>query len=76
MKQMPVGDFKARCLSVVRKVQMTGEPVIVTRRGQPVVKVVPLEREKSDLFGLMAGRVKIIGDIESPIPVEWEVTKT
>ena len=75
MKQMPAGAFKARCLAVMKKVQMTGEPVIVTKRGVPVVKVVPVESEKNDIFGFMAGRVKIIGDIESPIPVEWKVTK-
>ena len=75
MKQMPAGAFKARCLAVMKKVQMTGEPVIVTKRGAPVVKVVPVESEKNDIFGFMAGKVKIVGDIESPIPVGWEVTK-
>jgi prevent-host-death family protein len=75
MKQIPAGAFKARCLAVMKKVQMTGEPVIVTRRGAPVVKVVPVKSEKNDIFGFMAGKVKIVGDIESPIPVEWEVTK-
>jgi len=75
MQQMPAGTFKARCLAVMKKVQMTGEPVIVTKRGAPVVKVVPVESEKNDIFGFMAGKVKIVGDIESPIPVEWAVTK-
>jgi prevent-host-death family protein len=75
MKQIPAGVFKARCLAVMKKVQMTGEPVIVTKRGAPVVKVVPVESEKNDIFGFMAGKVKITGDIESPIPVEWELTK-
>jgi prevent-host-death family protein len=75
MKQIPAGTFKARCLAVMKKVQMTGEPVIVTKRGAPVVKVVPVESEKNDIFGFMAGKVKIVGDIESPIPVEWEVIK-
>jgi prevent-host-death family protein len=75
MKQIPSGTFKARCLAVMKKVQMTGEPVIVTKRGTPVVKVVPVESEKNDIFGFMAGKVKIVGDIESPIPVEWKVTK-
>ncbi len=75
MKQIPAGAFKARCLGVMKKVQMTGEPVIVTKRGAPVVKVVPVESEKNDIFGFMAGKVKIVGDIESPIPVEWEVIK-
>ena len=75
MKQMPVGAFKARCLAVMKKVKATGEPVVLTRRGEPIVKVVPVDRAKNDIFGFMIGRVKIVGDIESPIPVEWEVTK-
>lgn len=75
MKQMPSGAFKARCLAVMRKVQMTGEPVIITKRGAPIVKVIPVESAKNDIFGFMSGTVKIVGDIESPIPVEWEVTR-
>jgi prevent-host-death family protein len=75
MKQIPASAFKAHCLAVMKQVQATGEPVVVTRRGAPVVKVVRAEAENNDIFGFMAGRVKIVGDIESPIPVEWEVTK-
>lgn len=75
MKEMPAGAFKAHCLAVMKQVQATGEPVIVTKRGAPVVKVVPVEVKNRDIFGFMAGRVKIVGDVESPIPVEWEVTK-
>ena len=47
----------------------------MTRRGAPIVKVVPVEPEKNDLFGFMAGKVKIVGDIESPLPVECDVLK-
>jgi prevent-host-death family protein len=75
MKQMPVGAFKARCLLVMKQIQATGEPVVLTRRGEPIVKVVPVDRAKNDIFGFMTGKVKIVGDIESPIPVDWEVTK-
>ena len=75
MKQMPAGVFKAHCLTVMKQVQATGEPVIVTKRGAPVVKVVPVEVGNRDIFGFMTGRVKIVGDVESPITVEWEVTK-
>lgn len=75
MKQMAAGAFKARCLAVMKKVHTTGEPVIVTRRGEPVVKVVPVEPKKNNIFGFMTGKVEIVGDIESPIPIEWGVTK-
>jgi prevent-host-death family protein len=67
--------FQGALPSVMNRVQGTGEPVIVTKRGTPVVKVVPVEPEKNDIFGFMIGKVRIVGDIESPIPVEWEVEK-
>jgi prevent-host-death family protein len=78
MKQMRASVFKARCLSVMDDVQATGEPVIVTKRGKPVVKVVPIKPEKDDIFGFMAGKFDIVGDIESPVvPLkDWKVFKT
>jgi prevent-host-death family protein len=76
MRQMPAGTFKARCLTVMRQVQSTGEPVVVTKRGTPMVKVVPLEQEKQDVFGFLAGKVEIVGDIESSIPVKWGSRKS
>ena len=78
MKQMRASIFKACCLAVMNEIQATGEPVIVTKRGKPVVKVVPVKPEKDDIFGFMAGDVKIVGDIESPVvPLkDWKITRT
>jgi antitoxin (DNA-binding transcriptional repressor) of toxin-antitoxin stability system len=58
-------------------VNATGEPVIITKRGTPVAKLVPVTSKKQDLFGFMAGELKIIGDIESPVIAleEWEVMR-
>lgn len=67
MKRMQASIFKARCLKVMERVQKTGEPVIVTKRGKPMVKVLPAEQLKDDLFGFMKGRIEIVGDIESPV---------
>jgi prevent-host-death family protein len=77
MKQMPAGKFKARCLSVMDDVNATGEPVIITKRGTPVAKIVPVTSKKQNLFGFMVGQFKIVGDIESPVmsPGEWEVMR-
>lgn len=77
MKRMAAGLFKARCLSVMKDVQATGEPVIVTKRGAPVVKVVPVADGGGDIFGFMAGEFKVTGDIESPVvPLkQWEIMK-
>ena len=52
----------------------SGEPVLLTKHGKPVAKLVSAALEADDLFGYMAGKVKIAGDIVGPItPVEdWE----
>ena len=78
MKKMQASVFKARCLKVMERVQATGEPVIVTKRGKPVVKVVPVKLETDDIFGFMKGEFKIVGDIESPVvPLkDWKITRT
>jgi prevent-host-death family protein len=74
MKQMPAGEFKAQCLAVMDQVSHSGEPIIITKHGKPVVKLVPAGTRAEEIFGYMAGRVRIVGDVVGPItPLEdWE----
>ena len=75
MKEMPAGEFKAKCLAVMDQVQKTGEPVLITKRGKPVAQLVPAPNPEDDIFGYMKGKVKILGDIVGPIIPEedWEL---
>ncbi|MGA8501461.1 MAG: type II toxin-antitoxin system Phd/YefM family antitoxin [Candidatus Sulfotelmatobacter sp.] len=74
MKQIPAGEFKAQCLAIMDQVLRSGEPVVVTKHGKPVVKLVPAESRVDDIFDYMAGKAKVVGDIVGPItPAEdWE----
>lgn len=72
MKTMKASEFKATCLKVMDQVEKTGEPVLITKRGRPVSKLVPARERPQSLFGVMKGRVKIHGDIVSPLNIEWE----
>jgi antitoxin (DNA-binding transcriptional repressor) of toxin-antitoxin stability system len=56
------------------QVMPSGEPVLITKHGKPVAKLVPAALEADDLFGYMAGKVKIAGEIVGSItPLEdWE----
>ena len=36
-----VTDFKQRCLEVIRRVEQTGQPVAITRRGKVVARLAP-----------------------------------
>ena len=75
MKTMPAGQFKVHCLKVMDEVQSKRQAVLITKRGKPVAKLVPVEQEKDDIFGFMKGKgsIEIKGDIVSPIitPEEW-----
>jgi prevent-host-death family protein len=74
MRKMPAGEFKAQCLAVMNEVQQTGVPVLITKHGKPVAKLVPAPDHADDVFGYMAGKVKIVGDIVGPVtPLkDWE----
>lgn len=67
MKQMPAGKFKAQCLSVMDRVLKSGEPLVITKHGKPVVKLVPAEEVPEEIFGYMKGKFEIVGDIVGPI---------
>jgi prevent-host-death family protein len=60
-------DFDANCLRLIDDVVQRRQPVTITKRGKPIAKLVPIERERVDLFGRRAGSAKICGDIVSPI---------
>jgi len=55
-------DFKARCLRLLDDVQ-EGAILVITKRGRPVAKVVPVSPPKRTLRGTWKGMLKIRGDI-------------
>jgi prevent-host-death family protein len=74
VKEVAAGTFKAQCLAIMDQVLASGESVLITKHGRPVAKLVPAEKQADDIFGYMAGKVKIVGDIVGPAaPLkDWE----
>lgn len=74
-KTIPAGQFKARCLAIMDEVQAKRQAVVITKRGKPVARLVPVEQEKDDIFGFLKGKgkIEIKGDIVAPAfsPEEW-----
>lgn len=64
------GDFKATCLKVLDEVARSRQPLIITKHGKPVAKLVPMSQD-TQLFGALAGSVLREGDVESPIDTPW-----
>lgn len=74
MQKMAAAQFKAQCLAVMDQVLQSGRPVVITKHGKPVVKLVPASADEDEIFGALAGVARIVGDIETTIPAgEWGV---
>lgn len=73
MKKMAAGVFKTNCLSVMDEVRTKRETVVITKHGKPVAKLIPINSQNDDIFGFLAGKGTITGDVVSPVlsPQEW-----
>jgi len=74
MKIVSAGKFKACCLTLMDDVRDTREPLIITKRGKPVAKLVPADNGSREFIGRLKGVIEVVGDIESPVepPEAWE----
>jgi prevent-host-death family protein len=77
MKTMAAGKFKTQCLQVMESVRATREPVVITKRGRPVAKLVPADPDAQEFLGRLKSVIKITGDIESPVEplTSWKILK-
>ncbi len=65
--------FKAQCLALLDDVAKTGEPLVITKRGRPVARVVPAEPPAS----LRGSATFLVSDDEliAPPPVRWDAAQ-
>jgi prevent-host-death family protein len=67
------GVLKAKMLEYFRKVEETGEELVVTNNNVPTLKVIPIKKKKriEDIFGDIRGKIKISDAIMKPETEEW-----
>ena len=73
-RELTVGaaEFKAKCLELIDEVHSRKRnSVVITKRGKPYAKLVPVESAETPFIGCMHGTVKILGDLTLPLDVEW-----
>ena len=72
-RSIKASEFKAKCLKLMEEVAESGEEIVITRNGRPTVRLVAYRAKFEEFFGADKGKLEIIGDIISPIDVDWEV---
>jgi prevent-host-death family protein len=72
MQRITASAFKAKCLQLMDDVAATGEPLIITKHGQPICQLVPYRLKPKTLYGALHGSMIITGDLIAPLDVAWE----
>ena len=67
--EINAADFRANCFKILDQVKLTHRKVIITKRGEPIAKLVHIGRpeDKDPLLGAMEGLVETIGDLTEPV---------
>jgi prevent-host-death family protein len=69
MESINASKFKEQCLGLLDS--LSSEGLVITKRGKPVAKLIPITSSSAALIGSMKGRLKIKGDLLST-GLEWE----
>ncbi|MFI5181394.1 MAG: type II toxin-antitoxin system Phd/YefM family antitoxin [Thermoanaerobaculia bacterium] len=72
MKQISAARFKATCLSLLDRVGVDG--IIITKRGKPVAKLLPIRTTSAELIGSLKGKVRVQGDTLST-GLRWDAER-
>ncbi len=68
-------QLKCRCLALLNEVVHRRKEVIITKRGRPIAKLVPVESDTNELFGGMRGTIRVTGDIVGPTGERWNAQR-
>jgi antitoxin (DNA-binding transcriptional repressor) of toxin-antitoxin stability system len=68
MKTVAAAKFKEQCLSLLDHLDEEG--IVVTKHGQPVARVLPMQTASAELIGSLRGKIRVNGDLMST-GVKW-----
>ncbi|MFN0145808.1 MAG: type II toxin-antitoxin system Phd/YefM family antitoxin [Dehalococcoidia bacterium] len=72
VRTIPAGEFKAKCLALMDEVAASGDEIVVTKRGRPMVRI--KAEERNDPYSQLEGSVRwrndedLIGPENEPWP--------
>ena len=70
-RTITASEFKAKCMELLDEVVESGEEIVITKNGHPVSRLVPYREQSSGFIGRDRDKIRILGDIVSPMPAEW-----
>ncbi len=71
-RMVKAAEFKQTCLALMDEVANTGGTIIITKRGKPVARLVPVTEQRPQALGCLEGAVAIV-DEDFSLPA-WTVS--
>jgi hypothetical protein len=71
-RSIAAGRFKAGCLALIDDVAATRREIVITKRGKPLARLVPLETGATEPG---VGLIEYQGDLVSPVDAEWDASR-
>ncbi len=77
MQTIAAGTFRAKCLEIMDEAQARREPVVITKNGKPVARIMPTEEGTDAIFGFYKGKMTVPEDVATlTIPLsDWKRPK-
>lgn len=72
VRTMSATEFRSKCLGLIDEVFETGIEIVITKRGEPVARLVPYRKRPKTLFGIDRGKIEILGDLDEPLGIAWD----
>ena len=70
-----ISAFSSTSSKKIDEVAKSGEPVAITKDGEPMAKLAPFAPVRQSLWGAHKGQIEILGDLLAPIDVEWDADR-
>jgi prevent-host-death family protein len=74
-ESIAAGEFKAKCLHLLDEVSQNRKPIIITKRGKPVARLMPIDEPVPQVFGRLKDTGVILGDIVAPTGETWDAER-
>lgn len=74
MKTIGISEFKAHCIALLKELQRTQSPLIITHRGRPLARIEPVVNSECKRLGALRDLGEIKGDlVNASFADEWDM---
>ena len=74
MKKVNISEVRNHLPSLLDEIALSNEPIVVTRHGKPVAKILPFRKaqSKQKRYPLRDLPIRVSKDFDKPAPELWE----